>query len=267
MWTFTEDAEHFASHAHPFLQADPVGNTVPLTVLAAVRTGMPTNGAYFGWWTMDEQVRGAIFRTPPHQLYLAKMPLDAVAPLIDALHASGRDIPDVGGQLELTEEFAAHWPSDVVRVRSERLYELGDLLVPDVPGHGRVAVADDFALLVSWWQGFQEDAGMANHDPVPQVERRLGLGDLMLWEHEGAPVSMAGVSVEVGGVCRIGPVYTPPSCRRRGFGSAVTAYASQSPRAARKVLFTDLANPTSNAIYQEIGYKPIADYAHVVFER
>ncbi|MFI6323262.1 GNAT family N-acetyltransferase [Nonomuraea sp. NPDC050556] len=266
MWTFTEDVEAFAANAWPFLLADPVANTVALTVLTGVRTGMDMPGAYFGWWTADGQVRGAVFRTPPHQLGMARMPLEAVTPLIESLHAHGRDIPAVGGPLHQVEEFVAHWPSDVAHIRSERLYELRELRVPAVPGHGRVARAEEFGLLVSWYQGFQEDAGLPPTDVVPQVERRLGLGDFVLWEHDGAPVSLAAVSVSVGGVCRIGPVYTPPSCRRRGFGAAVTAFASQSDRAERKVLFTDLSNPTSNAIYQSIGYEPVADYASVSFD-
>lgn len=266
MWTFTDDVEEYARRAEAFLLTDPIGNTVQLTVLAGLRSGVEAEGAFFGWWTVDGHVRGATFRTPPHQLNLARMPMDAVAPLIEALHADDHDIPGVGGPRALTEEFAAHWPADVAHVRSERLYELGTLTVPDVPGHGRVAEAGEFGMLVSWFQGFQEDAGLSNRDPSAQVERRLRLGDLMLWEIDGAPVSLAGVSVPVGGMCRIGPVYTPPSCRRRGYGAAVTAFASQSERADRKVLFTDLANPTSNAIYQAIGYEPVGDYAHVVFE-
>lgn len=266
MWTFTEDVEAFARNAWPFLLADPVTNTVPLTVLTGVRAGVDTPGAYFGWWAVDGRVRGAAFRTPPHQLGMAAMPMEAVSPLIDALHAHEYDIPAVGGPLHLVEEFAAHWPADLAHVRSERLYELGELRLPDVSGFGRVAHPEEFGLLVSWYQGFQQDAGLLPQDPVPQVQRRLALGDFVIWEHEGAPVSMAAVSLAVGGVCRIGPVYTPPSCRRRGFGSAVTAFASQSDRAERMVLFTDLSNPTSNAIYQAIGYEPVADYASVRFE-
>jgi hypothetical protein len=44
---------------------------------------------------------------------------------------------------------------------------------------------------------------------------------------------------------------------------AVPLYAtSQAARAAgarEVVLFTDLANPTSNALYQRLGYRPVSD--------
>jgi len=90
----------------------------------------------------------------------------------------------------------------------------------------------------------------------------------MVWEDEGRPVAMAGFSSPVAGMARVGPVYTPVGSRRRGYGSAVTHAASMAARAAgatEVVLFTDLANPTSNAIYQALGYRPVADYATIWF--
>lgn len=73
---------------------------------------------------------------------------------------------------------------------------------------------------------------------------------------------MAAVTAPANGVARVGPVYTPPAHRRRGHGSAVTAAATAaaiSEGAEDVVLYTDLANPTSNAIYQAIGYRPDHD--------
>jgi predicted GNAT family acetyltransferase len=69
------------------------------------------------------------------------------------------------------------------------------------------------------------------------------------------------------GVARIGPVYTPPALRGRGYGSAATAAATRDvlEEAAVPVLYTDLANPTSNKIYQQLGYYPVEDRAHVRF--
>ena len=68
---------------------------------------------------------------------------------------------------------------------------------------------------------------------------------------------------------RIGPIYTPPDQRRRGYGSALTADLTQLQldRGRRFCfLFTDLANPTSNSIYQQIGYRPVSDSAQWAFE-
>jgi predicted GNAT family acetyltransferase len=73
---------------------------------------------------------------------------------------------------------------------------------------------------------------------------------------------MAGVTGPTPHGIRVGPVYTPPSDRGHGFASAVTAAASQAQldQGRRFVfLFTDLTNPTSNKIYQAIGYEPVID--------
>jgi predicted GNAT family acetyltransferase len=87
-------------------------------------------------------------------------------------------------------------------------------------------------------------------------------GGITLWEDGGRPVSMASVTSQVAGVCRVGSVYTPPRYRHRGYGGAVTTAASRRALdrgAAAMVLYADLANPTSNALYQRIGYRPVCD--------
>lgn len=267
MWTFTEDFEAYAEAAESFLLDDPVSNTVPLTVLSGLRAGMPADGAYFGWWTVDGKVRGAAFRTPPAPLGLARMPAEAVTQLAEALR--DRRIPEVMGPTELADTFVAAYGTPVAKVVAERLYRLGTLNAPGTPGHGRRATQADLPLLVSWYHAFNEEVRIGNRgDIVERVARRLAGGDLFIWESGGAPVSFAALSAEAGGVRRIGPVYTPPSSRRHGYGAAITAHASQiglAERAAEIVLFTDLDNPTSNAIYQSIGYEPLSDYAHITF--
>ncbi|GAA1718861.1 GNAT family N-acetyltransferase [Nonomuraea sp. AD125B] len=264
MWTFTSDPEEYAAVAEPFLLGDPVGNTVPLTVLADLRAGTPAKDPRFGWWTVGGQVRGAAFRTPPYPIGLAVMPVEAVAPLVEAL---GRAIPALVGRVELTDE-VVRLMGPPARTVAERLYRLGTLSVPEVPGRGRLATPADFPLLVSWYHAFGEEAGLGEGDPAERVAQRLTRRELFVWEDGGAPVALAALSQPAGGVCRIGPVYTPPSRRRRGYGSAVTAHVSQvglAERGEEVVLFTDLANPTSNAIYQAIGYEPVSDYAHITY--
>ncbi|MEU7860344.1 GNAT family N-acetyltransferase [Nonomuraea sp. NPDC049141] len=265
MWTFTTDVEEYAAVAEAFLLADPVGNTVPLTVLANIRAGMPADDAYFGWWTSGGEVRGAAFRTPPHPVGLARMPVESIAPLVEALKG---EIPEVMGPLELTEALAEAL-GEPGSVLSERLYRLGTLTIPDTAGRGRLAEVSDFPLLVAWFLAFGDEVGLGiGRDPAQQVQQRLAGRQLFLWEADGAPVSLAALSPAAGGVCRIGPVYTPPTRRRRGYGAAVTAFASQvalETRCEQVVLFTDLANPTSNAVYRSIGYEPVSDYAQVSF--
>ncbi|PZG19614.1 GNAT family N-acetyltransferase [Nonomuraea aridisoli] len=264
MWTFTSDVEEYAAVAEPFLLGDPVRHTVALTVLADLRAGLPVKHPLFGWWTSGGEIRGAVFRTPPHPAGLFAVPVEAVAPLLAALEGG---VSQVVGPVEVISE-VVRLLGEPSRAVSERLYRLVDLTVPDVPGRGRLAVPGDFPLLVSWYHAFGAEVGMGEADVAERVARRLSGRELFVWEDEGAPVSLAALSPACGGVCRIGPVYTPPSRRRRGYGAAVTAYASRiglDERCDQVVLFTDLANPTSNSVYRSIGYRPISDYAHLTY--
>lgn len=89
---------------------------------------------------------------------------------------------------------------------------------------------------------------------------------MLLWEDAGTPVSMAGFFRAIGSVSRVGPVYTPPQLRGRGYAAGVTHAVSEAAYAAgasEVLLFTDLANPTSNGIYRRLGYTPVEDRVEV----
>jgi predicted GNAT family acetyltransferase len=171
--------------------------------------------------------------------------------------------------------FAAAWerytgqPARVAR--RSRLYRLARLLPPDPapPGRARVATAADSGLLLDWLDAFGREADdHGGHDQQRTVADRLSYGGLTLWETAGGPVSLAGATRAVAGQARIGPVYTPPDRRGRGFGGAVTAAVSQAAKdagVAEVLLYTDLANATSNALYQRLGYEPVSDSVQLLF--
>ena len=100
-------------------------------------------------------------------------------------------------------------------------------------------------------------------------DSRFGDRHFTFWETpEGAPVSMAASTSVVGGMVRVDPVYTPAHLRGRGYAGAVTVEASRAALTAGAtdvVLFTDPDNPTSNALYQRIGYVHVADFAGYKF--
>lgn len=149
-----------------------------------------------------------------------------------------------------------------------RLYQLETLRPASSTGMARMADGDDIPLVAQWLSAFMREADPENavEDPLPQVTHRVGRREFVLWEDGGRPVAIAGFSRPITTMSRIGPVYTPPESRGRGYGSAVThaaTRAAQDSGADVLLLFTDLANPTSNSIYQAIGYRPVADYADV----
>jgi predicted GNAT family acetyltransferase len=93
---------------------------------------------------------------------------------------------------------------------------------------------------------------------------------LYLWEDPlGTPVCLVATGGRTPNGIRIGPVYTPPGRRGRGYASALTAAVSTvrlGSGARVCFLYTDLANPTSNRIYQNVGYEPVCDAAEFRFE-
>jgi len=103
---------------------------------------------------------------------------------------------------------------------------------------------------------------MERGDLAASIRERFSYGGLTLWEADGKPVSVAGLTRRAAGMVRVGPVYTPPELRGHGYASAATAEVSQAALAAgaeEVLLYTDLANPVSNAIYQRLGYQEIED--------
>ena len=155
---------------------------------------------------------------------------------------------------------------------SEAMHVLEEVRDPPRPAPGtlRLPRADERDLLVAWMEAFVAEAGLIGAPQAgPMVDARLRRDALLVWD-DGQPVSMIGLTPRVAGVVRIGPVYTPPPQRRRGYaGSAVAAGSRRAlaEGAERCMLFTDLANPTSNKIYAEVGYRRIGDWEEIALER
>ena len=154
----------------------------------------------------------------------------------------------------------------------ERVEEL-----PPVPGSARVATTDDYDLVLTWWIAFGDEVlhegGPGRANAEQNVRHRLGspTGGFLLWEDGGETVSFAGFGGPTPNGIRVGPVYTPLELRGRGYATALTADLSRRLLDGRLFdggrrfcfLYTDLANPTSNAIYERIGYRKIAESAEV----
>jgi GNAT superfamily N-acetyltransferase len=211
--------------------------------------------------------------TPPHPLLLTAVPPDAVTELAAGL--AGRPLSGVNAYPDAARRFAAAW-RDVTGCRAAplrgmRLYRLAELAWPGPApdGEPRVAADADVPLLTDWFAAFAREVhNEGEEDHAVAVRDRLGYGGLSVWQAGGRPVSMGGVSRQVAGMVRIGPVYTPPDLRGHGYASAITADLSRRAReagAAEVLLYTDLDNPVSNSIYQRIGYRAVEDRVVLAF--
>ncbi|MFC8512850.1 GNAT family N-acetyltransferase [Streptomyces sp. NPDC057257] len=277
-WYLTHDLDAFLTRARDFLHSRPALHTVLLTVTESLRTrGMQVYGdgaaPYFGVLERDGEVRAAYFRTPPHPLVVTPLTPEEADSLAVHLAGLGHPLPGVNGEhatvAALAEAWERHTGAPATLHARHRLYRLGELTEPGpVPeGRPRVAGPADRAQLARWYDEFAHAVGeaRASQDAGEWADARIAYGGVTLWEApDGTPLSMAGVTPQVAGQIRVAPVYTPSHLRARGYAGAVTAEVSRAARAAgaaEVLLFTDLANPTSNALYQRIGYRPVADFA------
>ncbi|MER7333621.1 MULTISPECIES: GNAT family N-acetyltransferase [unclassified Micromonospora] len=291
---FFTDPGEFLAVAGDYLVADPVVSTV-VTTLAHRLLSRQAEGISQpdrNWWLVVSDDSGAVvgagMRTAPYAPYppfLLPMPNEAAVALAHALHDRGEEILAVNGALPAVELSAAELTrlggGRVQVSQHTRLHELGELAWPSpVPGGLVVATEDDVELVMKWFAAFMGDAdeqagrprGTSAHEMPDRAEmlRRLQAGRLWFWVDEtGEPVHLTGANPPSFGVARVGPVYTPPAQRGRGWASNAVAEVSRRIQAggARVCLFTDQANPTSNKIYAALGYRPVVDMANLVIVR
>jgi predicted GNAT family acetyltransferase len=275
------DPSEFLALATPLLLEDEARNNLILGLAGTLRD-RPGYYPEFRLWVVEDgsEVVAAALQTPPFNLVLAQ-PADAAAAtaLADAVASEGIELPGVVGATPEVDLFADGWETRGMSTRrlrrAQRIYRLTDVRFPTrVRGAPRVATGDDRQLLIAWIAAFADEALADTPSPAADVERMVEgrLADphsgFLFWEDDG-PVSLAGWGAPTPNGIRIGPVYTPPDRRSRGYGSAVTAAVSTGQLAAGRrfcFLYTDLANPTSNKIYVDIGYEPVCDAVDYAFE-
>lgn len=264
-------ADDFLGVAGDFLGAREAEHNLIFGICSNLRAmpGMFGGPPYLAVVTDRGRVVAAALRTPPHRLILSEIDdAGAIGLLVeDTRH---RELPGIIGPREHARAFVEAWAAaggpPARRTISERIYRLTRVRQPSpVPGELRVATREDRDLVLAWTEGFMRDA-LGSADPaevVSSADRWLDGRErtLYLWV-DGEPTSLAGVGGPTPNGIRIGPVYTPPAARRRGYASALVAAVSQAELDAGRrfcFLFTDLANPTSNHVYLDIGYEPVRD--------
>jgi len=207
------------------------------------------------------EVVGAAMRTPPHNVILSEMAEPVAVALAEAIT---EDLPGVMGPAAIAKAFAERRGTAELAM-NERIFKIERVIPPTpAPGSWRLAEPRDIDLLTEWIVAFSAEAHVGAHDdPRALAERwikRMGK-TLYLWK-DCEPVAMAGAGGETPHGIRIGPVYTPPALRGRGYASNLVGAATADQLAHGRrfcFLFTDRANPTSNKIYQALGYEAVGD--------
>ncbi|MEU6354885.1 GNAT family N-acetyltransferase [Streptomyces sp. NPDC047072] len=273
-WQLTEDLDDFLGRVGGFLRAQPVSNIMQLTVAQRLREGRGggAGAAVFGWLERGGEVVGSFYRLPGRGVGLGPLTPEQADSLAVRLKALGHDLPYVSADQRTAVAFAEAWQRHAGAVSTLRvrlhLYRLGTLTPPQPfpAGRARSVGEEDLGALMDMCRGFAADVGEdVTIDAGSWAGTRFADKSYTFWETpDGAPVSMAGVNPAVAGMAQVDPVYTPAHHRGHGYAAAVSAQVSRAARdagAQEVVLFTDAANPTSNALYQRIGYEHVTDWA------
>lgn len=275
-WYLTDDIDHFLARAGGFLRSRPALHNTPLTALEKLRTG--AEPALFGRWEHGGEVRALFYRAAARRLYLTPLPSEQADTLAARLADLGQDLPGVTADHDSATAFAAAWRRRTGRSAEPdvriRLYRLGTPVPPKAPrGRARAAGAADREQVVRWCRDFCVDVGeQASIDAIDAgnwSDTRFGDKHFTFWETpDGAPAAMAGSTAMVAGMVRVDPVFTPSHLRGHGYAGALTAEVGRVALAAGAtdvVLFADPGNPTSTALYERIGYVPLAEFTAYCF--
>jgi len=264
------DAAEALDTCREFLATDPIRHNVIWTLLRA-RAETGTSGR-FAWVAERGAVVGVSLQSPAGlRATLTPMPTGAIVPLVSALRDAGAELPGATGQANATARFAGLWTEQAKvggrPVGADRMYAITRVRPPEVArGSARPATSEDADTLVRWLESSHEETGEIGSDPDVMVMAAIAAGHYWVWDVDG-PVSMAAVTPEVGGVTRIRGVYTPGDQRSNGYAAACVAKLSSNAvsRGVIPMLYTDLQNPVSNAVYRRIGYRAIDEVLHYQF--
>lgn len=220
--------------------------------------------------TATGAVVGAAIMTPPRPLVLSHMgDRLLLETLAQGLHAQGISLSGVGAIAADGPIFAAEWQrlthQPATLAMGLRIHQLTQVQpIRPVSGQLRAVTPGDRPLATRWFRDFEMEAfGSLQEDPETNVQAQISRQRLFFWEDGGVPVSIISGDWTTPQGGHIGPVYTPPEFRRRGYATASVAALTQKLRDRGChvcFLFTDVTNPTANHIYRLIGYQPVHDW-------
>ena len=271
----TAQPDQFLAEITPALNAEEARNSLILGIVGRlVRDPAYAQDPYFVRVMDGDQLVLAGMRTPPHGLVLTnKGPVrdEALSVLIDDVLAQPDPPPDVNAPRVLSRRFSQGWAAKSggqTGLKMEQgLYALTEVAPETLhaaSGALRPAQPDDLERFIRWREGFDMDAFGSIHGNRDQLRAffEKHMDNIVYWEHDGEPVATALSTRPTEHGITVGMVYTPSAQRKKGYATALVAHLSQQLLNSGYdfcTLYTDLANPTSNHIYQVIGYRPIEE--------
>lgn len=271
----------FLAETEEILSQDEVTNGLILSIALRLKRDPARfeHAPYLATIRDGGKLAAAGLMTPPHGLVVYARPGDpspAMRLLAADLVASAWPLPTVNGVVDVSRAFAGAWQAitggEVTVGIAMRVFELRAVTPPaGVSGSLRCATPADLDRVFAWANAFRDEAIPSDSPPRRELlARSIAEENIYLWEDGGRVVSIAAKGRRTAHGLSVGLVYTPPELRGRGYASACVAALSQvilDEGADFCTLFTDLANPTSNSIYQKIGYRPVCDFTQFALSR
>lgn len=256
--------------AEAFLGQDPIRNNIALGTLVRLRSQPGWSGGTIILAQDDSSITAYAHCIAPYPLVLAQSRPEILTLMAQELRQIGLKLPGLHGSKEAVEGFLQGWPAlrDRIKKReAQGLYRLDQVIHPPATGAAfGLASSDEVPTLIAWHKAFAEETGdLALAEPELQrlVEARIQSSDLFVLRREGALLSMASATRTSGSGRALSFIYTPPDSRGRGYAGELTALASEHILRSGFTfccLFTQLSNPTSNRIYQAVGYRWVDEY-------
>lgn len=269
MRTLAVSAKDFVANVIPALSQREAENNLPFGIAMRLAAGqLDSAGAVLlSVESGTTIVAGAVW-TPPRDIVVTRLSAPAARVIADHFMTSpvpigGAAGPDSSGR-ELAELIAQSRGQHVELRMRQRVYELTALTpVPEPSGEARLASLEEQSFVAQCYDEFVAETGIVSaSDSRSWAEAEIKAGSAYLWDHAG-PRALACISRETPSGRCVGPVYTPPPFRRRGYATSLVAeIARQILKSGKRFacLFTDDANPTPNHIYQMIGFHEVCRF-------
>jgi uncharacterized protein len=266
----------FLEHAGDWLTLREAEHNLLLGISADLlaRAGGPPRNAHLVTVESDGQIQFASLMTPPRPPLLSLGPLEAVHALVENLDQTWGALPGAIGPKHVVTTFAQQWCArtgvDAKIFMNQCGYQLTNVTQPPpAPGEMRAARIENAGLLTGWYQDFARttDEEVEVETAMIAIHNLIQTRQLYVWDKE-YPVSMVAYGGPTPNGIRIKMVYTPPASRAHGYASQLVAGMCRellSGERTKVFIFTDLANPVSNSIYQKIGFRRVLDNDYYKF--
>ncbi|MRG86282.1 GNAT family N-acetyltransferase [Salinibacillus xinjiangensis] len=272
-WKDYSSIQAFSDKVSPFLLKQEAANNLPLGIIDDLVKNGKEKQVLTATIEDQKQIYASFLMTPPHHLIVT---IDPYAPIKDVIFTAiqaimkGRiEIPSIIGEKETTLYFAKQWSKQTLSSYSigmkQRIFQLKDVnQIPESPGQYALAEMDDLPLLVMWMKAFIKETHempLSNEDIENRMRSKIEGKTLYLWKVNRKPVTMTAKGRQSPNGRVVTLVYTPKEFRGNGYASTLVKKVSEHILMDKSfcTLYTDLANPTSNKIYQNIGYEPVQD--------